>query len=168
MHQLSVISFSSKIPCMKDIFQSQQIRKNRTWIATSKKEAKSESVAWIWWRTEEQNWWDINMVARCYIFKQKISIWVNFGVPCSVSYSYILRPFGLFYCHLLYFKAIYRVHFVVFWVYLSHFGILYRENSGNPGYQSVFAFQMKKVFFSAPCESANHFQLLKLKTCKIP
>jgi hypothetical protein len=36
----------------------------------------------------------------------------------------IVQPNGLFYGHL--------VHFVVIWYILIHFGILYREKSGNP------------------------------------
>jgi hypothetical protein len=46
------------------------------------------------------------MVARWYIFKPKILIWVNFGVACSARCWYILWPFGPFYCHFVYFIAI--------------------------------------------------------------
>jgi hypothetical protein len=38
---------------------------------------------------------------------------------------YILRPFGYFYGH-----------FVVIWLTFSHFGMLYQEKSGNPGFHS--------------------------------
>jgi hypothetical protein len=69
-------------------------------------------------------------IARWYIFKAKISLWVNFG-RFSIEYVgilygqcdyymakwYILWPLGTFCCHLMYF---------------SHFGMLHREKSGNP------------------------------------
>jgi hypothetical protein len=34
-------------------------------------------------------------VARWYIFKQKIPIWVNFGGPLNGKFWYILCPFGI-------------------------------------------------------------------------
>jgi hypothetical protein len=36
-------------------------------------------------------------VARWYIFKPKIQIWVNFGMPLNGKCWYLLWPFGLFY-----------------------------------------------------------------------
>jgi hypothetical protein len=45
-------------------------------------------------------------VARWFVFKPKIPIWVNFGGSCNGSCWYILWPFGLFYGHLVYFVAI--------------------------------------------------------------
>jgi hypothetical protein len=51
-------------------------------------------------------------VARWYIFKPKIPIWVNFGGSCTRRCWYILRPFDLFHgnliynSHLVYFMAI--------------------------------------------------------------
>jgi hypothetical protein len=36
-----------------------------------------------------------------HIFKPKIPIWVNFDGPCNGRYCYILRPFGVFYGHLV-------------------------------------------------------------------
>jgi hypothetical protein len=70
-------------------------------------------------------------VARWFVFKPKIQIWVNFGGSCN----------GIFYGH--------SVHFTVFCYILRtflvcivcgnlvhiffRFGILYREKSGNPG-----------------------------------
>jgi hypothetical protein len=65
-------------------------------------------------------------VARRHIFKPKIPIWVNFLAMEDVGILYghlvhfktILLPFGIFYGYL---------------VYISHFGKLYKEKSGNPG-----------------------------------
>jgi hypothetical protein len=72
-------------------------------------------------------------VARWFVFKQKIPIWVNFGVPyvdwkrliyfmtiCNISWT-----FGIFKDH--------TVHFVFIWYIFSDFGIMYQEKSGNPG-----------------------------------
>jgi hypothetical protein len=42
-------------------------------------------------------------VARWYIFKPKIPIWVNFGGPWNRKDLYILWPFGIYYGHLVYF-----------------------------------------------------------------
>jgi hypothetical protein len=41
------------------------------------------------------------MVAKWHVFKTKIKIWVNFGRTWKVRCWYILRPFGLFYCHMV-------------------------------------------------------------------
>jgi hypothetical protein len=40
-------------------------------------------------------------VARWFIFKPKIPIWVNFGGPWNGKCWYILGPYGIFYSHLL-------------------------------------------------------------------
>jgi hypothetical protein len=45
-------------------------------------------------------------VARWFVFKPKNPIWVNFGWSCNIKSWYILRAFGLFYCHWKYFMAI--------------------------------------------------------------
>jgi hypothetical protein len=63
-----------------------------------------------------------SMAARCYIFKPKTPIWVNFGGSknenVAMIYGHlvyftaiwsILRPFGLFYGHLVYFTAIWYI-----------------------------------------------------------
>jgi hypothetical protein len=62
-------------------------------------------------------------VARWYIFRPKIQIWVNFGVSCKWKMSVnfmtiwsIFLPFGIFYGLLVYF---------------SSFSNLYQEKSGN-------------------------------------
>jgi hypothetical protein len=41
-----------------------------------------------------------SMVARWYVFKPKIPIWVNFGGPWNGKCGYILRPFGICLGHL--------------------------------------------------------------------
>jgi hypothetical protein len=70
-------------------------------------------------------------VARWFVFKPKIPIWVNFGRSCYkkswqiMTISFILRPLEIFYGHL--------VHFVVIWYNFPRFGILDQEKSGNPG-----------------------------------
>jgi hypothetical protein len=66
-------------------------------------------------------------VARWFVFKPKIPIWVNFGGPCNGKCCYIgsiLRQLETFYCHLVY--------SVVIWYIFPCFGILYLEKSGNP------------------------------------
>jgi hypothetical protein len=40
-------------------------------------------------------------VARWFVFKPKIQIWVNFGEPWNGKCCYILRPFGKSYGHLV-------------------------------------------------------------------
>jgi hypothetical protein len=83
-------------------------------------------------------------VARRFIFKPKIPIWVNFGGPYIGKCIYILWPFGIFYRHLEYFTDIWNilqtfgifydlfVHLVFIWYMFSGFGIMYQEKSGNP------------------------------------
>jgi hypothetical protein len=62
-----------------------------------------------------------NRVARWYIFKPKIPTWVNFGILAMKDvgkfqgHLVMLLPFGIFYCHLVYFKSI--------WYILLPFGI---------------------------------------------
>jgi hypothetical protein len=45
-------------------------------------------------------------VARWFIFKPKIQIWVNFRATCNRKLCYILWPFGQFSGHLVYFIAL--------------------------------------------------------------
>jgi hypothetical protein len=71
-------------------------------------------------------------VARWYIFRPIISIWVNFGVIA-------MKDVGKFYGHLVY--------FVVILVYCSHFDVLYQEKSGNSDlhsalYQHLYLFTL--------------------------
>jgi hypothetical protein len=56
-------------------------------------------------------------VARWFLFKPKILIWVNFGGPQIGNFLYILWPFGLFYRHLGY--------FMIIWYIFSGFDITY-------------------------------------------
>jgi hypothetical protein len=65
------------------------------------------------------------------VYFQKVPIWVNFGRSCNLTQWY-------FYDHFVYFT----VKWYILWpfgtlcghlVYFSHFGMLYREKSGNPG-----------------------------------
>jgi hypothetical protein len=55
-----------------------------------------------------------NRVARWYIFKPKIPIWVNFLGACNGRGWYILWPFGLFYGHFGIFVG-YLLYFTLFW-----------------------------------------------------
>jgi hypothetical protein len=71
-------------------------------------------------------------VARWFVFKPKIPIWVNFGGSSNGKSWYNLWPFGLLYGHWKYFMAKYLVYFVVIWYLAPRFGILYQEKSGNP------------------------------------
>jgi hypothetical protein len=66
-------------------------------------------------------------VARWYIFKPKIPIWVNFGGSCNGRCWYILWPFGLSYGHLVYL-------FNGYLVYFPRFAMLSQEKSGNREY----------------------------------
>jgi hypothetical protein len=56
-------------------------------------------------------------VARWFVFKPKIQIWVHFVGFCNERCWYILWTFGTVRGNLVYF---------------FHFGILYKEKSGNP------------------------------------
>jgi hypothetical protein len=62
----------------------------------------------------------LRKVARWYIFKRKIQIWVNFRGSCNRRCWYILRPFGLFYGHLPYFVDIWYIS----WLFGIYFPIL--------------------------------------------
>jgi hypothetical protein len=76
-------------------------------------------------------------VARSFIFKPKIQIWVNFGGSCNGRFCYIyilwhlanfptiryiLLHYGIFYGHLIYFPR---------------FGILCHEKSGKPDLEPI-------------------------------
>jgi hypothetical protein len=75
------------------------------------------------------------MVARWFIFKSKIQIWVYFGGPCNVKCCY-------FYDRLVYFTAIcYNLcPFGIVCGHLVYFPILVclnQEKSGNPGDNNI-------------------------------
>jgi hypothetical protein len=57
---------------------------------------------------------------------------------------------GIFYCHLEYCTVIWYILWpfgkvVVIWYLFLRFGILCQEKSGNPGFESIFFLQQKKV-----------------------
>jgi hypothetical protein len=62
---------------------------------------------------------DATMVARWFLLKPRIPIWVNFGGPQIGKCLYKLWPFGIFYRHMGYFMTI--------WYIFSGLGIMYRE-----------------------------------------
>jgi hypothetical protein len=71
------------------------------------------------------------MVARWFVFKPKIQIWVILE-GCRLENVYI------FYCHLEYFMEIWGIlcPFGTFCIHLVHFtgfGIMNQDKSGNPG-----------------------------------
>jgi hypothetical protein len=53
-------------------------------------------------------------VARWFVFKPKIPLWVNFEGSCNGKSGYILRPFDLFYGNWKYFMAVFCGHLVDF------------------------------------------------------
>jgi hypothetical protein len=63
-------------------------------------------------------------VARWFIFKPKIPIWVIFGGPWTGKCLYILWLFGIFYGHLGYVMTIGYIVFI--WYILSGLGIIYQ------------------------------------------
>jgi hypothetical protein len=87
-----------------------------------------------------KKWFSSGLPDGICIFKTKTPIWVNFGVSCNERYLDILLPFGLFYCHLVYFIAIWNillpfgifygrlVHFVVILGYFFQFGYIVPKN----------------------------------------
>jgi hypothetical protein len=79
-------------------------------------------------------------VARWYISRPKIAIWVNSGGSGIGRCWYVLWTFG----QCMYFTAIWytlwtfgkfcghSVYYVVIWYIFPHFVVLYQEKSGNP------------------------------------
>jgi hypothetical protein len=49
------------------------------------------------------------------IFNPKIPIWVNFGGSSNGRCWYILWPYGLYYCDLVYYVDIWYLHIMVIW-----------------------------------------------------
>jgi hypothetical protein len=74
-------------------------------------------------------------VARLYIFKPKIPIWVFFGGLWESQCWYTLWPFGIFNNCLVCFVAI-RYIFWSFGEFYPSFRMLYQDKSGNPDYHS--------------------------------
>jgi hypothetical protein len=76
-------------------------------------------------------------VARWFVFKPKIQIWVNFGGSCNWRWLYILWTPGPFYGLFMYILWTFGIiHGNL--VYFSRFGILYQEKSGNPAFLPFF------------------------------
>jgi hypothetical protein len=73
----------------------------------------------------------VSRVARWYILKPKIPIWVKFW---SVLQSKILANFMAIWSTLLPFRKFYGnlVYFVVILLYFTSFNMLCQEKSGNP------------------------------------
>jgi hypothetical protein len=72
-------------------------------------------------------------VARWFVFKPKIPIWVNFaGRYIDWKNGYILWPFGIFYGHLVYFMTIW---YILIWYIFACFG---PRKSGNPAPHCVY------------------------------
>jgi hypothetical protein len=65
-------------------------------------------------------------------FKPKMPILVNFCVSCNERCWIILWPFHLFFCHLVFATYGHLLYFVIILEYMSRFGMLYQEKSGNP------------------------------------
>jgi hypothetical protein len=95
--------------------------------------------------TPSDRWWGVvrhdTRVARWFVFKPKIQIWVNFGGSCNVIFCCILWPFGLFYGLLLYFMDIWCSSWY-FGIFFPLFGILYQEKSGNPDLHCMYSFSL--------------------------
>jgi hypothetical protein len=65
------------------------------------------------------------------------------------DFRYILWTFGVIYWHLVYFVDTLYVYYVELWYILSHFGMLYQEQSGNPDsgpFLLVINFLSRSVF----------------------
>jgi hypothetical protein len=68
-------------------------------------------------------------VARWFIFKPKIQIWVYLGGPWNVTCNYILWPFGIFTAIWYNLWPLFCGHLV----YFPSFGMFGPKKSGNPG-----------------------------------
>jgi hypothetical protein len=76
-------------------------------------------------------------VARWFVFKQKIPIWVNFVGSCYGKSWYILWPFGLFYANSKYFVAILYIFGNV--VYFSPLRYFIPIKIWQPWFRTFFA-----------------------------
>jgi hypothetical protein len=82
---------------------------------------------------------DPRRVARWFVFKPKIPIWVNFGGTWIGKCLYILWPLGISYGDLGYFMTIWYIlySFGTFCIHWVHFVFLWyifpEEKSRNPG-----------------------------------
>jgi hypothetical protein len=87
-------------------------------------------------------------VARWYILRPKIKVWVYFGWPWNGKRWYICGIFGILRGPVQQFCTFYGIL-----VNFSCFGMLYREKSGNPGLKSLFRY-FCHVFKSLPTRQA--------------
>jgi hypothetical protein len=76
-------------------------------------------------------------VARWYIFKPKIPLWVNFGGSYNGRCCYMLSTFGLFYGQSVYFMPI-SIYFIVIWYIFPQFLYVVPRKIWQP----CFAFAM--------------------------
>jgi hypothetical protein len=83
-------------------------------------------------------------VARWFIFRPKIGIFVDFGESCNVGYCCILRTFEICYGPLVYNNILWQ--FGIF----PRFGILNREKSGNPGAKKAHRKKVSTGFARPP------------------
>jgi hypothetical protein len=91
-------------------------------------------------------------VARWFLFRPKIPIWVYFGGPWNGKFWYIciFWSFGIFYDHWVYFWAF--VNSVVIWYIFPHFGTLHQEKSGNPAPNLSFCLFLQLSFPLTLCQ----------------
>jgi hypothetical protein len=85
-------------------------------------------VCLLWNEFHTLRFW--TRVARWFVFKPKIPLWVNVVGSCYGKSWYILWSFDLFYSHWKYFMAILYIFGNL--VNFPRFGILDQEKSGNP------------------------------------
>jgi hypothetical protein len=86
----------------------------------------------------------VSRVARWYIFKPKIPVWVNFRGSCNGRCWYILLRLGPFYGHLIHFTTI----CYILWqsgIFFPRFGKSHQEKSGNPASQRLFWLLLKSA-----------------------
>jgi hypothetical protein len=76
---------------------------------------------------------DWSTVARWFIFKRKITLWVNYLGPWNGNVRCILLPFGIY---VLWLFGTFYGHVVAIWFIFPRFGTLCKERSGNPELES--------------------------------
>jgi hypothetical protein len=96
-------------------------------FGTLYQEKSGNPVSDCWPHTFFRIW---TRVARWFLFRPKIPIWVYFGGSWNRKCCYIFWSFGIFYDHWVYIMAF--AHFIVIWYIFTSFGISYQEKSGNP------------------------------------
>jgi hypothetical protein len=85
-------------------------------------------------------------VARWYIFKPKIPLWVNYEGPWN------WKKVGIFYGYLEYITAIWYMlwpfgNVVTIWYISPRFGILCQEKSGSPALQPMLTINVTVYIF---------------------